>query len=72
MMAMEADAAFVREPLDEANRRSGSSGVAEIACFKGPQSFRLAGPTSAIDAVQAVIASDAASGDKYGAIRSKR
>ncbi|KAK3297385.1 uncharacterized protein B0H64DRAFT_457516 [Chaetomium fimeti] len=66
MMAVEADEMLVRDLLQETNR--GSDGSASIACYNGPCSFTIAGSTSAVDAVQATISSDA----RFSAIRSKR
>lgn len=45
MMAFEGDLADVRETLNIVNE------PASIACYNGPRSFTIAGPTAAIDAV---------------------
>jgi acyl transferase domain-containing protein/acyl carrier protein len=66
MMAVEANEALVRDLLQAANR--GSDGSASIACYNSPRSFTVAGSTSAVDAVQTTMASDA----KFAAIKSKR
>ncbi|KAI3390921.1 hypothetical protein diail_8348, partial [Diaporthe ilicicola] len=66
MVAVEADETLVGELLDEANRVS--DGSVSIACHNGPRSFSLAGSTSAVDAVQAMISSNL----KFSAIKNKR
>jgi acyl transferase domain-containing protein len=66
MMAVKANEALVRDLLQAANR--GSDGSASIAYYNSPRSFTVAGSTSAVDAVQTTMASDA----KFAAIKSKR
>ena len=56
MMAVEADLADVEKLLRESNMTDESANLASIACFNGPRSFTLAGPTAAIDAVARRIA----------------
>nr|ALQ32833.1 putative polyketide synthase [Fusarium dlaminii] len=56
MMAVESEEAHVLELLAQAN---GSDEAAEIACYNGPRSFTLAGPTRSIERVAEVISKDA-------------
>ncbi|KAJ5361596.1 Type I Polyketide synthases (Type I PKS) [Penicillium brevicompactum] len=56
MMAVEADLTDVEKLLRGSNMTDGSANLANIACFNGPRSFILAGPTAAIDAVARRIA----------------
>ncbi|KAK4447396.1 hypothetical protein QBC34DRAFT_382353 [Podospora aff. communis PSN243] len=73
MLAVEADEALVRELLREVNRRlDASSSAVGIACYNGPRNFTLAGTTTAIGELQALMASHSDSGSKFRAIRSKR
>ncbi|RHZ51788.1 uncharacterized protein CDV56_102428 [Aspergillus thermomutatus] len=57
MMAVEGDPGDVREVLANVNRRH-SDKPAGIACYNGPRSFTLAGPTAAIDAVATQLESN--------------
>lgn len=56
MMAIEADLELVHQILAEAGEISSESKPATIACFNGPRSFTLAGPTRAIDDVARTVA----------------
>lgn len=68
MMAMEGDLENVQQLLADA-RRGRSYKPATIACYNGPRSFTLAGPTAAIDAVVAQLQAD---GGKYRIAKSRR
>ncbi|KAH8585459.1 hypothetical protein B0O99DRAFT_666107 [Bisporella sp. PMI_857] len=68
MMAIEAEEALVHDLLLEANTICGSDRPASIACYNGPRSFTLAGPTKAID----IIAEIALRDQRFSSIRSKR
>jgi acyl transferase domain-containing protein/thioester reductase-like protein/acyl carrier protein/SAM-dependent methyltransferase len=50
MMAVEGDLVEVEKLLSESNKACEGVEPANIACFNGPRSFTLAGPTAAIDA----------------------
>jgi acyl transferase domain-containing protein/thioester reductase-like protein/acyl carrier protein/SAM-dependent methyltransferase len=51
MMAVEGDLVQVENLLNESNKACGGIEQANIACYNGPRSFTLAGPTAAIDAI---------------------
>ncbi|OAF54252.1 Type I Iterative Polyketide synthase (PKS) [Pseudogymnoascus destructans] len=65
MMAIEADVEDVHKILAEANRRYAGEYPASIACYNGPRSFTLAGPSEAIDLVAETI-------PQFGPLKSKR
>ncbi|KAG8157504.1 hypothetical protein KVR01_012546 [Diaporthe batatas] len=65
MMAVEADESVVRDLVTEAGH---SGAPVEIACYNGPRSFTLSGPTQAIDVVGDIIGR----GGKFSGIKSKR
>lgn len=68
MMAVEGDLNKVQQLLDEANRNHADK-PATIACYNGPTSFTLAGPSVAMDAVAAQLGN----GGKYSkGMKSKR
>ncbi|TQW01695.1 polyketide synthase [Cordyceps javanica] len=66
MMAVEADEPLVLELLEMA--REDSNHAANIACYNGPRSFTLSGPSQAIDSVAKVIASNT----RFASLRSRR
>ena len=51
MMAVEGELVEVEKLLSESNKACEGVEPANIACYNGPRSFTLAGPTAAIDAV---------------------
>jgi acyl transferase domain-containing protein/thioester reductase-like protein/acyl carrier protein/SAM-dependent methyltransferase len=51
MMAVEGDLVDVEKLLSESNKACEGVQPANVACYNGPRSFTLAGPTAAIDAV---------------------
>ncbi|KAJ5639455.1 Type I Polyketide synthases (Type I PKS) [Penicillium longicatenatum] len=51
MMAVEGDLSEVQKLVSESNEACDGVEPANIACYNGPRSFTLAGPTAAIDAV---------------------
>ncbi|KAI0469933.1 putative polyketide synthase [Xylariaceae sp. FL0804] len=57
MLAIEADLAVVQRLL-ESQGSTDNDQSATIACFNGPRSFTLAGPTSSIDALTAILSSN--------------
>ncbi|KAI8946421.1 hypothetical protein F4801DRAFT_593370 [Xylaria longipes] len=67
MLMVDADEDLVRELLAESNRDSVDDSQASIACFNGPRSFTLAGPTEAIKRVSSALSTN----PNYGSIRSK-
>lgn len=68
MMAVEADLELVNELLRESNALYGEAVSANIACFNGPRSFTLAGPSKSIDAVAEVLSKSS----RFSTIKSKR
>ncbi|KAI1152043.1 putative polyketide synthase [Nemania diffusa] len=68
MVAVEADLGMLRRVLDEFNEVNDDIDVT-IACFNGPRSFTLAGPTGAIDKLTQALSSNPAFS---AAIRFKR
>lgn len=67
MMAVEGDLVEVEALLAESNKTCEGS-PASIACFNGPRSFTLAGPSRSIDAVSDILSTSPA----YSSIRAKK
>ncbi|PLB51637.1 polyketide synthase module [Aspergillus steynii IBT 23096] len=55
MIAVEGDQADIHRLLEEAHQADPDSTPATIACYNGPRSFTLAGPTASIDLVQQTL-----------------
>ena len=68
MMAVEADLELVNELLRESNALHGEAVSVNIACFNGPRSFTLAGPSKSIDAVAEILSKSS----RLSTIKSKR
>jgi thioester reductase-like protein/SAM-dependent methyltransferase/acyl carrier protein len=66
MMAVEGDYELVNQLLQQSNQASGSQ--ATIACYNGPKSFTLAGPSKSVDMVADTISETAA----FSSIKSKK
>ncbi|KAH2842365.1 hypothetical protein KXW36_000569, partial [Aspergillus fumigatus] len=73
MIAAEGDLPVIKSLLECANHRCGfpEGAGASIACVNGPRSFTLAGPTKAMDAIEAIV-SEPAEQPQLGALRMKR
>ena len=67
MMAVEGDFSVVDQLLRQINKPSAGDRVV-IACYNGPRSFTLAGPSKSIDSVAEAISTK----DSFSSIRSKR
>lgn len=67
MIAVEAQLPTIEALLKCANK-SHQHGPADIACVNGPTSFTLAGPTKAIEAIQATIQNDS----RFSLLKKKR
>lgn len=61
MIAAEGDLPVIKSLLECANHRCGfpEGAGASIACVNGPRSFTLAGPTKAMDAIEAIVSEPA-------------
>lgn len=69
MIAVQGDLENVMTLLAKANAGIPEEASATIACFNGPQSFTLAGPTTSINEIERVLSDDARFS---GIIKSKR
>ncbi|KAJ5918177.1 Type I Polyketide synthases (Type I PKS) [Penicillium verhagenii] len=65
MMAVEGDLADIEDLLSESNKACAGIELANIACYNGPRSFTLAGPTAAIDGVEEKLSTGAFAKVKY-------
>ncbi|KAJ5930367.1 polyketide synthase [Penicillium verhagenii] len=65
MMAVEGDLADIEYLLSESNKACAGVEPASIACYNGPKSFTLAGPTAAIDGIEEKLSNSAFAKIKY-------
>ncbi|KAI1452552.1 hypothetical protein F4805DRAFT_462631 [Annulohypoxylon moriforme] len=68
MMAVDGELELVQELLAESSRNRGAGGPASIACYNGPQSFTLAGSTSAMENIFDILSRH----PEYASIKSKK
>ncbi|KAK2748181.1 Type I Iterative PKS [Myotisia sp. PD_48] len=68
MMVVESDLQEVQRLLYESKSRYVGDGMASVACYNGPKSFTLAGPTGSIEAVEATLVQNS----KFSSMRTKK
>ncbi|KAI1443553.1 hypothetical protein F5Y02DRAFT_428527 [Annulohypoxylon stygium] len=68
MVAVDGELELVEKLLDESNRNRKGGSPASIACYNSPQSYTLAGSTSAMESALEILSRN----PKYASIKSKK